>query len=78
MTIRFLMIYQNVLYFAPYWAPKGASPINWTNLHPHPPSIFPTKFGWNGQVVFEEKSTFDGKSWRRTYRRQMDGRYAMV
>jgi len=32
----FLKIYQNFPDFAPYWAPKGASPFLWTNLNPHP------------------------------------------
>jgi len=37
----------NFPYFAPYWAPKGDSPFIWTNLNPHPPNMFPTKFDWN-------------------------------
>jgi len=39
---RFLKIYQNFLYFAPYWAP-----ILYLNKSESPSVIFPTKFGWN-------------------------------
>jgi len=42
-VVREKKIYQNFPYFAPYWA----SPFIWTNLNPHPPSMFPAKFGWN-------------------------------
>jgi len=44
---RFSKIYQNCHYFAPYWAPKGASPFIWINLNPHASGMFPTKFARN-------------------------------
>jgi len=45
MRRRFLKIYQNCPYFAPYWTTKEASPFIWTHLNPHHPSMCPTKFG---------------------------------
>jgi len=47
MRRRFFKIYQNVPYFARYWAPTGASPFIWTLLNPHPSTMCPTNFGWN-------------------------------
>jgi len=43
----FWRLIKTFFYFAPYWASKGASPFIWTNLNPHPTSMFPAKFGWN-------------------------------
>jgi len=43
-------IYRNVSYFAPYLAPKGASPFICTNLNPHSQSCFPPI----GLVVLEK------------------------
>jgi len=50
MIRRFLKIYQTFPYFAPYWAPKGASPFIWTNRNSHSPSMFLIKFGWNWPI----------------------------
>jgi len=42
-VVRQKKIYQHF----PYWTPKEVSPFIWTNMNPHPPCMFPTKFGWN-------------------------------
>jgi len=60
---HFLNIFLNLeTSFEQSWIPKFApcqismhcgqwfirrSPFIWTNLNPHPPSMFPIKFGWN-------------------------------
>jgi len=41
---RFFNIYQHFPYFAPYWAPKGASPFIRTNLNPLSQRIIHTKY----------------------------------
>jgi len=58
MRRRFFKIYQIFPYFAPNWAPKGASPFIGTNLTLHPPSMFPTKFGWNWPSSSWEEDVF--------------------
>jgi len=51
--------------FAPYWAPIRAGPFIWTNLNPHPVSMFPAKIGWNWpsgsweEVIWTRKLTPD-------------------
>jgi len=55
MRRTFFKIHQILPLFAPYWAPKGASPLIITNLNPHSPKMIPTKFGSNQFSGFGEE-----------------------
>jgi len=55
MRRRFFKFYQNCRYFAPYWAPKGASPLFEQIGIPIPQACFPPILVHIGQVVHEKK-----------------------
>jgi len=61
MRRRFLKIYENVPYFAPYWAPKGPAPLFEQICIPIPQACFLPSLVEIGLVVLEKKS-FKGKS----------------
>jgi len=60
MRRTFFKIYQNFPFFAPYWAPKGASPCIWTNMNPHHAGIFLTKFALNLLDLYKGLSPLGG------------------
>jgi len=52
----------NFPYFAPYWTPKGVSPLFEQTESPSP-SMFPAKFGWNWL-----SGSWEEDVWRKVWR----------